>query len=705
MDVILDIFSTHLFDGNSLLALSISGLLGTGLRYFYVAMGLGMVIFFHELGHYGIAKWCGVFVERFSIGFGPVLWSRKWGETEYALSAIPFGGYVKMLGQDDMDPSQLSQEEIAEDPRSYSAKTVGQRMAIISAGVIMNLITAALFFSIAFSLGVEMPAPVIGIVQPGSPAWKAGVLPGDTITKINGREATTFEDILYGVALSSKNVTLEGHHTDGTTFNLVIGPDKSGSRPQIGVGPSRSTMLAELQDPEKEPVRRGTAADKTTVSFEQKDQVLKVGEVEIKSFAQLQAVLAQQKDQTRKILVRRLQNKLTRETADILIEVEPTPFRTLGLMVECGKITAVQEGSPAQAAGMKEGDKPIKIDGQDVGTKLNSLYLPDYFWNHRNDKIEMVVRREIKGSEAKEITLLFDPKEKKKKLLDRPGWMSPFVFQDGPLAVPAAGFTFELVPTVLKVQPDSPAFHAGIQPTDRLRKIEFFVPEEEAKKINDKTQTESVTYLFSEDKKKNIVSTNNYAVPFAGMQLFLEYHVRLTYTREGEEKTVVLVPKSWKDPSDPKAVWNYPKIGIYPAPEMKKLIAADPIKTLRMGMGYTRNSVIRMYLTFGSLFRGDLSVKEFSGPLGIVGIAYKVTAQGVAMFLLFLGILSINLAVINFLPIPVLDGGHMVFLIWEGVTRKKPNEKVINIATYFGFAFIISLMALVIYLDIDRMTQ
>ena len=88
-----------------------------------VLIGIGLVIFFHELGHFAVAKWCDVFVERFSIGFGPILWSRKYGETEYALSAIPFGGYVKMLGQDDMDPSQLTSEEIAKDPRSYSAKS------------------------------------------------------------------------------------------------------------------------------------------------------------------------------------------------------------------------------------------------------------------------------------------------------------------------------------------------------------------------------------------------------------------------------------------------------------------------------------------------------------------------------------------------------------------------------------------------------
>ena len=116
-------------------ATDLGAILTKFLNILSVVLGLGLVIFFHELGHFAVAKWCDVHVERFSIGIGPILWSRQKGETEYALSALPFGGYVKMLGQDDMDPNQMTSAEIAENPRSYSAKTVPQRMAIISAAV------------------------------------------------------------------------------------------------------------------------------------------------------------------------------------------------------------------------------------------------------------------------------------------------------------------------------------------------------------------------------------------------------------------------------------------------------------------------------------------------------------------------------------------------------------------------------------------
>src|SRR5690606_31275150 len=135
---------------------------------------------------FAVAKWCQVQVERFSIGFGPILWSRKWGETEYALSAIPFGGYVKMLGQDDLDPGQESSGEVAENPRSYTAKTVPQRMAIISAGVIMNVITGFLFYVIAMRMGTQGLGNEVGSVPPGIRAWKAGIQQDDELVSING---------------------------------------------------------------------------------------------------------------------------------------------------------------------------------------------------------------------------------------------------------------------------------------------------------------------------------------------------------------------------------------------------------------------------------------------------------------------------------------------------------------------------------------
>src|SRR5690606_10072808 len=154
-------------------------------------------------------------------------------------------GYVKMLGQDDMDPSQLTAEEIAQDPRSYSSKSVLQRMAIISAGVIMNVLTAVLFFAVAFGFGIETSPAVVGDVQTGTPAWVAGLEQGDVITRINGRDVTAFSDIMRGVALSSGDVHVEGLQQNGDEFSVVITPDGRGTRRIIGVAPSRGLKLVD----------------------------------------------------------------------------------------------------------------------------------------------------------------------------------------------------------------------------------------------------------------------------------------------------------------------------------------------------------------------------------------------------------------------------------------------------------------------------
>src|SRR5205085_7962668 len=164
-----------------------------------VMIGLGFIIFIHELGHFVAAKWCDVHVRTFSIGFGPAVpfCSHKWGETTYMVGIIPLGGYVSMVGEGETEGSD--DEAAEEDPRSFRKKSVGQRMLIISAGVVMNVILGMACFAAAYLHGVPEKPATVDWVESGSAAWQAGMRSGDQITKINNRDNPFFRDVTPAV--------------------------------------------------------------------------------------------------------------------------------------------------------------------------------------------------------------------------------------------------------------------------------------------------------------------------------------------------------------------------------------------------------------------------------------------------------------------------------------------------------------------------
>ena len=179
---------------------------------------LGILVFVHELGHFTVAKLAGVKVLKFSLGFGPRLLSRQWGETEYMICAIPLGGYVLMLGEGGGVEGEAVEPLPGDEGRSFAAKSVGIRSLIIAAGPLTNLILPFLVLPLAYMLGVSVPAyieqpAVPGYVVAGSPAASAGFQANDRIVAINNSPVTTWE--------SANNILLS--HA-GTTLKIEIQP-------------------------------------------------------------------------------------------------------------------------------------------------------------------------------------------------------------------------------------------------------------------------------------------------------------------------------------------------------------------------------------------------------------------------------------------------------------------------------------------------
>ncbi|MBN2332072.1 MAG: RIP metalloprotease RseP [Deltaproteobacteria bacterium] len=166
---------------------------------------LGTLIFVHELGHFLVAKLCGVRVLIFSLGFGPKVFGFKKGETEYLLSAVPLGGYVKMLGEG--KESEDQDVSAADEPFSYAAKTPLQRLAIVFAGPFTNILFAAMIFSLVYLYGVPSLNTRIGEVNPDFPAFTAGIQAGDKVLAVNGQPVDSW-DALSNRIKKSQGMTI-----------------------------------------------------------------------------------------------------------------------------------------------------------------------------------------------------------------------------------------------------------------------------------------------------------------------------------------------------------------------------------------------------------------------------------------------------------------------------------------------------------------
>ena len=181
----------------------------------------------HEWGHLIVAKLCGVKVNEFSVGMGPLLFKKQKGETQYSVRLLPLGGYCAMEGE----------EEAVDDPRSYSSKTPLQKIAILLAGVTMNVIIAILAITISYAVA-GIPSNTLGSVTPDSPAAAAGIRAGDKILSIDGTETRTWNDVVTAIDGYHKGDRMEiVFRRDGETQTAFLTPayDEKEQRYMVGI--------------------------------------------------------------------------------------------------------------------------------------------------------------------------------------------------------------------------------------------------------------------------------------------------------------------------------------------------------------------------------------------------------------------------------------------------------------------------------------
>jgi len=195
------------------------------------AFVLGVLVFVHELGHFMMARWHGVRVLTFSLGFGPKLLSMRRGDTEYCIAAIPLGGYVKMAGENPEDPRSGSDDE-------FLSKSKWQRFQILIMGPVMNLLLAVVLLWVVLLQGAQVAAfqdqpVVVGVVQPGSPAEEAGLRPGDRVMSVAGSETATWDQFSLAIGTRPDRDTELVVMREGLDVRMTVRPNAT-TRYEVG---------------------------------------------------------------------------------------------------------------------------------------------------------------------------------------------------------------------------------------------------------------------------------------------------------------------------------------------------------------------------------------------------------------------------------------------------------------------------------------
>jgi regulator of sigma E protease len=317
-----------------------------------VVIGLGGLIFFHELGHFIACRLTGTRVEAFAIGFGKELigWTR--GPTRYKICLVPLGGYVKMAAENPGDTNTGAPDE-------FPNKSFAARVFIMSNGVVFNFLLAFALFVVAFSIGVAFEAPRVGLVAPGSPAWESGLQRGDLVTAAGGKRVLSFNDLQQEIALSAGAPVELTVERGGKTQRITVRPrfDDGVGMPTIGVLPAPKRAVHEVVP--GSPVARAGGREG--------DVVLEIAGLPVDDPEDYRQALVRQviaagpgvKEITVPIRVRRAEG--TEETLSVVVPLDGPPH--VGIAQAEGRVAReVHQGLP----GVRNGDVLVAFDGEAI---------------------------------------------------------------------------------------------------------------------------------------------------------------------------------------------------------------------------------------------------------------------------------------------------------------------------------------------------
>jgi regulator of sigma E protease len=541
---------------------------------FYFIILVSSLIFVHELGHFLFAKAFGVKVLTFSLGFGPKILRLRGGETEYCVSLLPLGGYVKLL------EANKSDIVLPEDrKRTFESLPVYKRIIIVLAGPLMNLVfPVLLYFSVFVSDGPFLP-PTVGVVLPGHPAH-GKLFPGDRVMSVNAEPIGTFDEL--------KRI--------------------------VGKNPGKPIMFTVFRDNKH---------------------------IEVEMIAD---------------------NTVERRALDIVehvgtVGIQPSPPAAV--------IGVPDPESPAYRAGLRTFDIVTQVAGRPIRRHMD---LVDVLSENAGETMPITYLRPVKVPNA------------------LGGLADMAVFEAGVVALtpnPGSGDLLErtgleLADLYAAVVPEnSYLYQAGLRPGDKILRLDdqpvpaWSTFRERVLAAPDRPH--HITYLRAREGRERSGTFQMRREDFTDEhgQTFAKYVFR-------EEHWLPLAPEALEEHPTP----------IRYALEKAVEETVDVTRFLLVG-------IVR-------LMQGRLSLKSLSGPLTIYEVAGEEGRKGADYFIWVMALISINLGLLNLLPIPVLDGGHLMFFAIEGVMRRPLPLRVREIAHIIGMAILMGLMMLAFKNDVEK---
>ena len=637
---------------------------------------LGVLVFVHELGHFVAAKACGIYVDRFSLGMPPRIFGFKFGETDYCVGLLPIGGYVKMAGQEDAPLSEEERESAygrVPPDRWFNKKPVWQRAIVLIAGPAMNIVLALAIYALMAGYGREVPLHLedtrIGLVEEESPASLApmylaaegeeidfsrepdavGWKTGDRIVSIDGKEITRFQDIMIAAILGPGRVaTVEierpGHDGEPVRYLSRLEPkllDDGMEATRFGVLPFQTALIRHVL-PDSPAKAQGLRPGDEIMTAD--------GEpVDRSSFAVMVRKLPDGAElelevlRDDEVLDMTLLTRMDGSFKDIAFEPRLSALVTVG--DDAPPKVVFDDKETLRKWGLSHGDKVLSVnDNPEVGTALRRL--------------------DREGSTAEVVLKL----ERHRPFYARLGDATiDTVFLPLEHAIQAVtGIDASASPVIALISKEF-AEKSGLQRKDMVLEIDG---EPATVARLHEIQSTRIGETIS-------IKVRRSSIMFGAIQKEEELTSEITVA------SIQQIGVVWGT----KTVFRREAVG----------------QIIPFSISETWRQVAQIGTVLKGLFTGNLSLKLLGGPVMIGDVVMQAFKSGIFVLLEITAVISVNLAVFNLLPLPVLDGGQLVFLLIEMVRRRPVSAKVVEAVQQAGFVLIIGLLVFVTFNDVSRL--